>query len=128
MNAVLQDTPFQLAYRALNELLLSVIAHNAQDDLILQAIWDDFLMKKVLPRIEGDLDKLALKDSEDNLLQVLQQVLKTQLSLIWEGENRPDLYRESICGASIKVACRSKKKIIWMIYRLDKSGFTNFWP
>lgn len=128
VNSVLQDSPFQLAYRALNELLLSIIAYQPQDNLTLQAIWDDFLMQKVLPRIEGDLDKLAKKGSEDNILKLLQGILAVQLAQIWEGETRPDLYREAISGEIIKVRCRSQQKIEWMIDRLELSGFTNFWP
>jgi hypothetical protein len=74
VNSVLEDTPFRLAFRALNELLLSVISTNPTDDLTLKAIWDDFLMCKVLPRIEGDRDKLAAKESGQSLLQALNQV------------------------------------------------------
>ncbi len=129
VNEVLSDTPFQLAYRSLNELLLSIISHEPQDDkLKLQAIWDDFLMCKVLPRIEGDLDKLAIKGEQANLLEALEKVLENQLSLIWDDEKRPDVYRETIDGKAVKIHCRSKKKIQWMLYRLEQSGFTNFWP
>lgn len=58
VNAVLKNTPFELAFRALNELLLAVASSQPQDDLALKAVWDDFMMCKVLPRIEGDTDKL----------------------------------------------------------------------
>ena len=40
VNAVLQDTPFQLAYRALNELLLSIVSHQPEDNLALEAVWE----------------------------------------------------------------------------------------
>ncbi|WP_439327452.1 McrB family protein [Lonepinella sp. BR2357] len=58
INQILINTPFELAYRALNELLLSVICFQPQNEAELQALWDDFLMMKVLPRIEGSIDKL----------------------------------------------------------------------
>ena len=76
INTVLDNTSFKLAYRALNELLLSVISLQPENDEELQAVWDDFLMCKVLPRIEGDSDKLAQYDIEKSLL------IKLSLSLI----------------------------------------------
>ena len=141
VNAVLDNTPFKLAYRALNELLLAVIseAPEEQDTLHLQAVWDDFLMCKVLPRIEGDSDKLMTDDSQHSLLQKLSQCLTTQLALadIWDkaegaDDARPDLYREKL-GATgddkiLRIACRSKAKLEWMQKRLERSGFTSFWP
>ena len=139
VNAVLDNTPFKLAYRALNELLLAVIseAPENQDTLHLQAVWDDFLMCKVLPRIEGDSDKLRTDDNQSSLLQSLSLCLEKQLSDIWnevEGSDNahPDLYREKI-GAEgnervIRIACRSKAKLEWMQKRLERSGFTSFWP
>lgn len=57
INGVLKDSPFELAYRALNELLLAVVCFQSKDDAALQAVWDDFLMTKVLPRIDGDAEK-----------------------------------------------------------------------
>ncbi|MFP3458262.1 hypothetical protein R0J89_18625, partial [Psychrobacter sp. SIMBA_152] len=58
INGVLAHTPFKLAYRALNELLLAVISSEPKEEVDLKAVWDDFLMCKVLPRIEGDTEKL----------------------------------------------------------------------
>ncbi len=138
INTVLDDTPFKLAYRALNELLLSVIAAKPQTNEELMAVWDDFVMCKVLPRIEGDSDKLAIyKESsfsdgnseQNNLLQELSNVLKDQLSDIWT-QQRPDLYRENTTETdkTIFVNCRSKKKLHWMQQRLKQATFTSFWP
>ena len=135
VNGVLKNSPFELAFRALNELLLAVASSQPQDDLTLKAVWDDFMMCKVLPRIEGDEDKLAA-DSSENVLHKLQQVLAQQLAGIWEDE-RPDLYREKQSSADeslgkntdrkVMVECRSKKKLTWMNERLV-GGFTSFWP
>lgn len=60
INTVLGHTPFELAYRALNELLLAVITSQPTTEIELQAVWDDFLMCKVLPRIEGDLSLIHI--------------------------------------------------------------------
>lgn len=150
INAVLKNTPFELAYRALNELLLSVISSQPKDGVTLQAVWDDFMMCKVLPRIEGDSDKLfvaGVSNAEDaTLLQHLETVLQQELSLIWnetEGSSnaRPDLYRErKVADAQIdkepgpdadkiiRINCRTKDKLNWMTQRLEVSTFTSFWP
>lgn len=137
VNAVLKNTPFELAYRALNELLLAVISAQPKDDLALKAVWDDFLMCKVLPRIEGDVDKLG---SEKSLLVKLESELSKQLTPIWDAATdsanaRPDLYREKLVEEDapedekvIRIQCRSKGKIEWMNVRLSSAGFTSFWP
>ncbi|WP_320838562.1 hypothetical protein [Zhongshania sp.] len=141
VNTVLKNTPFELAFRALNELLLAVISSQPQDELTLKAVWDDFMMCKVLPRIEGDSDKLATATGE-NVLAELNKVLAEQLSPIWNADKdsdqanqRPDLYREQ-SGAEnaletdkvLRIACRSKGKLEWMTQRLDSATFTSFWP
>lgn len=138
INKVLDDTPFKLAFRALNELLLAVISTYPEDEKQLQAVWDDFLMGKVLPRIEGDHDKLAVIDDsvsshEKSLLTELTAILKQKLVDIWSMEDdqeklRPDLYRKNIDGSVLYIACRSKAKLTWMQQRLERSGFTSFWP
>lgn len=140
VNAVLKNTPFELAFRALNELLLAVISTQPQDDLTLKAVWDDFMMCKVLPRIEGDSDKLTTTDGKA-LLDELNRVLAEQLAPSWqankndEANQRLDLYREKVVayGAMdkekvLRIPCRSKDKLQWMIDRLASASFTSFWP
>lgn len=126
VNSVLKNSPFELAYRALNELLLAVKCINPPNEIELQSIWDDFLMMKVLPRIEGDSEKLDF-DGEKSLLTNLEAIIKEQLSDIWEGEKRIDLFRETNEGDVINIECRSKAKISWMQTKLEKFGFTHFW-
>ena len=126
VNSVLKNSPFELAYRALNELLLSVKCINPKNEIDLQSVWDDFLMMKVLPRIEGDSEKLDF-DGEKSLLTNLEAIMKEQLSAIWEGKKRIDLFRETNEGDVINLECRSKAKISWMQTKLEKFGFTHFW-
>lgn len=142
INDKLEGTPFKLAYRALNEALLSVIANQPSSEHELLAVWDDFVMCKLLPRIEGDLDKLSSNEDNQTLLQVLRGVLEEQLSDIWEGTVRPDLYREyrtekehpeeapqdNSPSRIIWIPCRSKAKLDWMLFRLERDTFTSFWP
>ncbi|MGL5467428.1 MAG: restriction endonuclease, partial [Shewanella sp.] len=140
VNMVLKNTPFELAFRALNELLLAVVSCQPQDELTLKAVWDDFMMCKVLPRIEGDNDKLTIADGKD-VLAALNSVLAEQLAPIWladEEDNaiqRPDLYREKVTVEGktdeekvLRIPCRSKEKLSWMQQRLASATFTSFWP
>lgn len=127
INTVLLVTPFELAYRALNEALVSVVCFHPENETQLQAVWDDFLMMKVLPRIEGDAEKLLL-DGSESLLTRLKDVLRKQLPLVWEGKKRPDLLREAVAAADPLVLCRSKNKLDWMQNRLAGNTFTTFWP
>ncbi|MFB2719026.1 McrB family protein [Shewanella xiamenensis] len=127
INAVLKQTPFELAFRAFNELCLAVISFSPKTELELTAVFDDFLMCKVLPRIEGDDDKLV-GNSEQTLLEQLETVLADKLANIWQG-TRPDLLREVIeqPDETVMVACRSAAKLVRM-RKLLESGFTSFWP
>lgn len=127
INAVLKQTPFELAFRAFNELCLAVISFSPKTELELTAVFDDFLMCKVLPRIEGDDDKLV-GNSEQNLLEQLETVLADKLANIWQG-TRPDLLREVIelPDETVMVVCRSAAKLVRM-RKLLESGFTSFWP
>lgn len=124
LNQIFDQTPFKLGYRALNELLLSIVCFNPQDDAELQAVWDDFLMFKVLPRLEGDEDKLAFNE-ESNLLQALLELLPTQFNEIWEGERKDFLRKRN--EQVIQIACRSKIKLNWMQKKLERLQFTTFW-
>jgi hypothetical protein len=124
VNAVLKGSPFELAYRAVNELMLAVVCFSPKDDDELKAVWDDFLMTKLLPRIEGDADKLRGKAGGDkSLLEELDVVLHNSLA-----EKRPDLFRKQVdTEDKIQIETRSRKKLQWMQARLN-DGFTSFWP
>ncbi|WP_127347491.1 McrB family protein [Pseudidiomarina mangrovi] len=136
INAVLDNTPFKLAYRAMNELLLSVICYQPNNELELRAVWDDFLMCKVLPRIEGDTDKLAGNGAQKRpLLDELEDLLSSEFNEFWNASGadefaRPDLLRVNNDSNApvIRIGCRSRKKLEWMQSRLTTSGFTSFWP
>lgn len=126
VNAVLKGTPFELAYRALNELLLSVYFHAPGDDAALKAVWDDFIMMKVMPRIEGDNEKLVSGvDANSNVIQQLVQLLAQDFP---EGGDRVDFYRRDKSGQQPRIPFRSIRKLKWMQQRLQNNGFTSFWP
>ena len=129
INTVLKGTPFELAYRALNELLLAVVSFAPNDDLELQAVWDDFLMSKVLPRIDGDTEKLSnsVDDNSSDILSALLDVIGISFKDILINQ-RLDLLRENKDKNPLMISCRSKQKLEWMKARLTLNGFTTFWP
>ena len=113
VNTALKDTPFQVSYRVLNELVIylgalmdeatvkgEAIDDNALSALIDQAM-DQITLMKILPRIEGDEDMFRRSGGAN--------VLKTLQSLFSEDS---DSYR----------------KLKEMADRLDRTGFTRFWP
>lgn len=145
LNKILRGTPFELAYRALNELLISVVCFNPKNELELHAVWDDFLMTKVLPRLEGDSQKLKQETTAnnlDNLLTKLKVFVEAQFNTTIQAK-RPDLLRlnkvanaavdEGVQGAEngserIEIDWRSVSKLTWMNSRLQSNGFTSYWP
>ncbi len=113
VNTALKDTPFQVSYRVLNELAIylgalmdeatakgEAIDDDALFTLIDQAM-DQITLMKILPRIEGDEDMFRRSEGTN--------VLKTLQSLFSEDT---DSYR----------------KLKEMTDRLDRTGFTRFWP
>ncbi|WP_424404736.1 MrcB family domain-containing protein [Pasteurella sp. PK-2025] len=128
INEIFKNTPFKLAYRALNELLLNVWSFQPNSQAELQAVWDDFLMLKVLPRLEGDQDKLAF-DDEYSLFDKLEEILKNQLSEIWaEDKWRVDFFNQDLEGNKLNnLSCRSRQKLEQMKKQLERQHFTSFW-
>ena len=101
LNTQLDGTPFKVAYRVQNELLLyfyQIWLENKEADWeqILEISIDQILMMKVLPRIEGD---------EELLEKPLERLI---------------LFCEPYPNAS--------KKLLEMQARLKQSRFTSFWP
>lgn len=101
LNSALNGTPFKIAYRVQNELILYFFSlreenpDEAAEALLAQAM-NAILMMKVLPRIEGDEDLL------DKPLKALAQFT----------ENYP----------------QASRKIAEMQERLPQAHFTCFWP
>lgn len=103
LEAILGKTPFRIAYRVVNELILHFYAlrcwENKEtefEELYNKAL-DNILMMKVLPRIEGN---------EDLVKEPLAQLAT------WTEVAYP----------------KANAKIIEMRERLERSHFTSFWP
>lgn len=113
VNSDLQGTPFKISYRILNETILLYRAKQKIVELMgeeekkdgvevntdLNTIFDDILMQKVLPRIEGDFEKC-----DKCLVKLGDRAERME----WK---------------------QSSEKIEFMIKRFgkDHSGFTSFW-
>ncbi len=61
------------------------------------------LMSKVLPRIDGDAEKLGV-ESDSSLLTKLRDEIAKQF--VGKADTRPDLLRENKDGGVCEVACR----------------------
>lgn len=101
LNDAIDGTPFKVAYRVQNELILYFYQLWLEDktvewENILNTACDQILMMKVLPRIEGDSE-------------LLEKPLEKLISFCAPYTN-------------------ASKKLDEMNIRLDKSQFTSFWP
>lgn len=102
LEAILGKTPFRIAYRVVNELILHFYAlrwenKDAEFEELYNKTLDNILMMKVLPRIEGN---------EDLVKEPLAQ-LATWTEVAYPKVNA---------------------KIVEMRERLERSHFTSFWP
>ena len=102
LEAILGKTPFRIAYRVVNELILHFYAlrqenKDAEFEELYNKALDNILMMKVLPRIEGN---------EDLVKAPLAQLAT------WTEVAYP----------------KANAKIIEMRERLERSHFTSFWP
>lgn len=105
VNAVLEGTPFKIAYRTRNEFLIYAV-HRGEDNLA-NAL-DEMTSMKILSRIEGDADKIG------NLLDRLESVISPQV----QEENSDDEH-PAVMSVSLKKLDEMKKKL--------SSGYTSFW-
>ena len=102
LEAILGKTPFRIAYRVVNELILHFYAlrwenKEAEFESLYNKALDNILMMKVLPRIEGN---------EDLVKEPLAQLAT------WTEVAYP----------------KANAKIVEMRERLERSHFTSFWP
>lgn len=123
INNVLEGTPFKIAYRTRNEVLLYVVnnlPYNKDEDgniidekYVIARALDEITNMKILSRIEGDESKVS-KDFLETLEITIHDGLKAVFSEIFD-EEKDDIY------TSVSLA-----KIEEMKKRLD-SGYTSFW-
>ena len=119
VNKVLDKTPFKIAYRTRNEIMI-YCHERAKDGVPLAQALDEATSMKILSRVEGDKRRLVVRDAElpeyngkpllDSLLDVILKGLKT----VRGGD---DDYTESdVCSRKLKE----------MSGQLE-NGYTSFW-
>ena len=112
MNAVLEGTPFKIAYRTRNEFLLYVVNRQLLDkDSQLWQTLDEMTSMKILSRIEGDSDR-AKKP-----LEALQQLVETHITKVIP-ESKDDTPKPKSISAT---------KIEEMLKKLHDTSFTSYW-
>jgi hypothetical protein len=126
VNQTLKGTSFEMAFRALNELLISLLCFMPKNNAELMAVWDDFLMFKLLPRLEGDEEKL-LNSNDKNVIDELLSLVEEKLKCDPDQPFRIDLLNTSETGQQLLIPFRSPVKLRWMRKRLT-AGYTSFWP
>ncbi len=122
INATLDKTPFKIAYRTRNELLLYVVNNlswktdDESEDFVIARALDEITCMKILTRIEGDETKVSA-----NFLDGLGNAIKSGLV-----EIDKDLLQANKSHKSDAYQPISLDKLDEMKERL-KSGYTNFW-
>lgn len=116
INDKLEGTPFKIAYRTRNEVLLYVVnnlPYNKDEDgkeleqgLVVARALDEITSMKILSRIEGDEAKVSKRFLED-----LQATIKEGLESVNEG-----VFENSVSLAKLS---EMKKRL--------ESGYTSFW-
>ncbi|MCQ2190395.1 MAG: hypothetical protein MJY63_01965 [Paludibacteraceae bacterium] len=154
INSCLKNTPFEVSYRVLNELVIYL--GNLLDDAkyqgdgtddkfktLVNTAVDKITLMKILPRIEGDEEMFTINNDSQNKLEKLQDLFKEIKStssksgnenkegeIKEEDEQKVDDAKEegdNGSGASEEKYCESYVKLGEMIERLE-NGFTRFWP
>lgn len=122
INATLDKTPFKIAYRTRNELLLYVVNNlswktdNELEDFVIARALDEITCMKILTRIEGDETKVSA-----NFLDNLGNAIKSGLV-----EIDKDLLQANKSHKGDAYQPISLDKLDEMKERL-KSGYTSFW-
>lgn len=102
VNEELENTPFKIAYRTRNEFLLYAVNRKSFDkESSLETALDEMTSMKILPRIEGDSERVK------NPLEALRKLMQERN---WNDETSISL-----------------KKIKEMLTKLQQSGYTSYW-
>ncbi|MBO7478038.1 MAG: AAA family ATPase [Salinivirgaceae bacterium] len=112
VNAVLEGTPFKIAYRTRNEFLMYAVNRQWLDDK--SQLWqtlDEMTSMKILSRIEGDSERTQ------GVLGSLKNLVENEIAA-----QIPDPEEGKAKAKSISAA-----KIEEMIGKLNKSGYTSYW-
>lgn len=125
VNDLMEGTPFRLGYRAANEAMLYVAANRdfAGDGFNIEKALDDFTMMKILSRIEGDDNRLAVDENDPRLTSIGAD------SITDTGEDRINLLNclRAIVRKHLGSNTETEKKINSMYRTLGREHFVSYW-
>lgn len=119
INKLLDKTPFKIAYRTRNEIMIYCHERTKYGVSLAKAL-DEATSMKILSRIEGDKRRLVVHDEElaeynrKGLLESLLEVILKGLKAVRGGDG--DYTESAVCSGKLKE----------MIVQLE-SGYTSFW-
>ena len=125
VNNLLDGTPFKLGYRAANEAMLYVAASRefAGENFSTNKALDEFTLMKILSRIEGDDNRLAVDEND----QVVASIGREKITDA--GEDRLNLLNclRAIVRDYIGTETSTEKKINTMYRTLEREHFVSYW-
>ena len=124
VNDVLEGTPFKVAYRTRNEVLLYVVNNlpyskdadgkDLPQEYVIARALDEITNMKILARIEGDETKVT-----PQFLEELEKTIKMGLESIFEGSFDKEDLENAYKPVSLAKLGEMKKRLA--------SGYTSFW-
>ena len=125
VNELMEGTPFKLGYRAANEALLYVSASKdfAGEEFELERSLDEFTLMKILSRLEGDDNRLAIDEDDPRIASIGMD------AIIDNGEDRINLLNSlrAIVRKHIGTDTSTEKKINAMYRTLEREHFVSYW-
>ncbi len=123
VNALLEDTPFKLGYRAANEAMLYVAANKelAGENFSLTTALDEFTLMKILSRIEGDDQRLGIDENDP-------RIAAAYITADTDGDplNLLTCLR-AIVRNHLGNDTQTEKKIASMCRTLEREHFVSYW-
>ena len=123
VNALLEDTPFKLGYRAANETMLYVAANKelVGEKFSLTTALDEFTLMKILSRIEGDDQRLGIDENDP-------RIAAAHITADTDGDplNLLTCLR-AIVRNHLGNDTLTEKKIASMCRTLDREHFVSYW-
>lgn len=123
VNALLEDSPFKLGYRAANEVMLYVAANKelAGENFSLTTALDEFTLMKILSRIEGDDQRLGIDENDP-------RIAAAHITADTDGDplNLLTCLR-AIVRNHLGNDTLTEKKIASMCRTLDREHFVSYW-
>ncbi len=123
VNALLEDTPFKLGYRAANEAMLYVAANKelAGEKFSLPTALDEFTLMKILSRIEGDDQRLGIDENDP-------RIAAAHITADTDGDPLSLLTcLRAIVRNHLGNDTQTEKKIASMCRTLEREHFVSYW-